>query len=308
MFDGLVRRRPERRWPQRLGAGLVLCGLAVLVACVAPRPSASQSLSGPAPAPAARLLLLGEVHDHPEGHRLRHDFLRQQIEQGWRPALVMEPFDLAQQGALTQAQAECPDADCVIRRVGTGRWEWRHYVPLIDLALRYRLPLVAGNLSRADALKVMQHGLAAALDADTLAAYGLPAALPADLLAGQRAAIEAGHCGQVPASRLEGMALAQVARDIEMAEALRRQARTGAVLIAGNGHVRRDLGVPRWLALRGLTAMEVHGYLEAEAGSGWDSPSRNASAAPAYDVLHRLPPHPRPDPCAAWVLPLRPVS
>ncbi len=43
------------------------------------------------------------------------------------------------------------------------------------------------------------------------------------------------------------MAQAQFARDAVMADVLRRHSQRGAVLLAGNGHVRRDLGVPRWL-------------------------------------------------------------
>ena len=49
------------------------------------------------------------------------------------------------------------------------------------------------------------------------------------------------------------MAQAQFARDAVMAEVLRRSAPQGGgvVLLAGNGHVRRDIGVPRWLGMRG---------------------------------------------------------
>lgn len=306
MSDARTGRRTRRSWQRQVWLGLACCGLGTLAVGAASPPT--PGAPAPVSLPRARVLLLGEVHDHPEGHRLRQQFLHQQLEQGWRPALVMEMFDLGQQGALTQAQAECAEAQCVIRRVGAGRWEWHHYAPLIELALRYRLPLVAGNVSRADALKVTQQGLSAALSPATLAAYGLSAALPPDLLEGQRAAIDAGHCGQVPAVRLEGMVLAQVARDLEMAEALRRHAPTGAVLIAGNGHVRRDLGVPRWLALQGVTTTEVHGFVEVDASTGQDPPGARANAAPAYDVIHRLTPHPRPDPCAGLVLPLRPAS
>ena len=44
------------------------------------------------------------------------------------------------------------------------------------------------------------------------------------------------------------MARAQFARDAVMARALAAHAERGVVLLAGNGHVRRDIGVPRWLA------------------------------------------------------------
>lgn len=120
-----------------------------------------------------------------------------------------------------------------------------------------------------------------------LAARGFDAAEPEDILTGQAAAIEASHCGQVDAPQARRMALAQVARDQQMARAVAAHADRGIVLLAGNGHVRNDLGVPRWLqpALRGR-AQSV-GVLEA------------AEAASAFDLHTVVPAQPRPDPCGA---------
>ena len=60
--------------------------------------------------------------------------------------------------------------------------------------------------------------------------------------------IVASHCGAAPeAKRLAGMVEAQRARDARMAQVLARQRRSGSVLIAGIGHVRRDRGVPLYL-------------------------------------------------------------
>ncbi len=63
------------------------------------------------------------------------------------------------------------------------------------------------------------------------------------------------------------MALAQRARDAAMAEAMLGAAKSGAervILIAGNGHVDRGLGVPRYLLAAGVPAATIHavGYLE----------------------------------------------
>jgi hypothetical protein len=85
-----------------------------------------------------------------------------------------------------------------------------------------------------------------ALDPALVERLGLGAPLPEE----QRAAIESeiveGHCGHAPAKALPGMVLVQRARDAQMASVLREAAGAGdgAVLIAGNGHVRRGHGVP----------------------------------------------------------------
>ncbi|MBY0238260.1 MAG: ChaN family lipoprotein [Burkholderiaceae bacterium] len=220
-----------------------------------------------------QVLLLGEVHDNADGHKRRYEHLRQRVEAGWRPAIAMEQFDREQQPLLNKAQKDCRDAQCVILVMHAPRWDWPQYKPIIDLALRYQLPLVAANLSRADASKVVRDGVASSFDADTIAAYQLRAALPADIVQGQRQEIVAGHCGMLPDEMVPGMVHAQMARDIWMAKLVRAQQPRDVVLIAGNGHVRKDVGVPRWLAAitPRLTVRSI-GYVEqAPARGEYDS-------------------------------------
>jgi len=77
-----------------------------------------------------------------------------------------------------------------------------------------------------------------------------------------------------------------------MAEALRRQADgDGVVLLAGNGHVRRDIGVPRWLGAAWQGRLFVVGYLEAD---------DDATPTPNFDAVVRTAPAPRPDPCVEF--------
>jgi uncharacterized iron-regulated protein len=245
--------------------------------------------------PPAQILLLGEVHDNPDGHQQRNAYLRKLVEGGWRPAIVMEQFDRENQSALTQAQANCADAQCVIQAAGGKRWEWPFYEPIIDLALRYKLPLLAGNVSRADAAIAMKHGFAALLGADIVTTFKLDALLPTDLFDGQRSAIETGHCGKLPTTLAQGMLRAQVARDVWMAKMLLDHAKPDAVLIAGNGHVRKDLGVPRWLPATARAHTQVHGYLERS--------EAEADGSAAFDMTHRVPDHVRPDPCLSFAAP-----
>ncbi|MES2150356.1 MAG: ChaN family lipoprotein [Pseudomonadota bacterium] len=248
-----------------------------------------------APAPPSQVLLMGEVHDNPDGHRQRYEALRALVEAGWRPAIAMEQFDRERQPALTAAQASCHDADCIIAQAGNGKgWSWEHYRAPIELALRYKLELLAANVSRADASKVIKDGFSAALDAPTIAAFGLDQPLPAGLMERQQSEIAASHCGQLPDAMLPGMARAQVTRDIWMAKTVREHASGGVVLLAGNGHVRRDIGAGRWLS--GLAPVS-HGFVEAG----------NAPQAGTYDVVHSIPVHVRPDPCAAFVAPKKPA-
>lgn len=250
---------------------------------------AATAFAGPAQAP--RVLLLGEVHDSAAGHAARAALLRKELEAGWRPAIAMEQFDTVQQPALDAAMRECADAACVVDRVAPGKagWTWAYYQPVIALALEFKLPLLAANLSRGDASKVVKDGFAAALPAGLIARYRLDA-LPADVLAAQETEVRDSHCGALPEMLVAPMAKAQIARDVVMAETLRTHADRGVVLIAGNGHVRRDIAVPYWLRRDGLAPRAV-GFLEP------------TSDAAAFDAVERIPATTRPDPCAGFKAP-----
>lgn len=264
---------------------LVLFALSLLVAC-----ATSHTAQLPAYDRHADIVLLGEVHDNPEGHRQRLALLQGWVEAGWRPALVMEQFDREQQATLDAAMARCATADCVIQAVVTQKstWDWGNYRALITLALRFQLPLLAGNVSRADAGKVMHGGLASALDTATMVTFGVDRPLPDYLQQSQRNEIVEGHCHMLPENMVAGMVNAQLARDIWMAKLLNDHARRGVVLLAGNGHVRRDVGVGHWL--QGVTPVSLRSVGFVEAGAHYP--------AGAFDEMHVLALQPRPDPCA----------
>jgi uncharacterized iron-regulated protein len=235
----------------------------------------------------SQVLLLGEVHDNPDGHDARYALLQQRVEAGWHPAIAMEQFDRERQADLDRASRECSDADCVVAMAAPAEasWNWALYAPVIELALREHLPLLAANLSRADAGKVVSDGFAAALDPDMVSAYGLDAALPAGLLQPQIDEVREGHCNSLPAEMLQPMATAQIARDLVMADILRTHADgSGIVLLAGNGHVRRDIGVPYWLRTLGIDGRSV-GFVE------------EAGMEAQFDETHVVPATQRADPC-----------
>jgi uncharacterized iron-regulated protein len=141
-------------------------------------------------------------------------------------------------------------------------WNWDLHRPYIALALRHNVPLVAANLSSSDAQKVLKAGYAAVFDPAQLSALGLDLSTAPPWLAAQEKEIDTGHCHALPASLLPGMARAQLARDAVMASVLTEHAAGGVVLLAGNGYVRRDIGVPRWLSDSLRRRLFSVGYLE----------------------------------------------
>ena len=244
------------------------------------------------------VVLLGEVHDNARQHRLRLAALQRAFESGWRPAIAMEQFDREHQADIDRARRERPgDAQHLIDaaappsgRAGSG-WNWAFYRPFVELALRYNVPLIAANLSNPDTTKIVRGGYSAIFDDATLAALGLNAPVPAEVQSAQEREIDAGHCRALPPSMWPRMARAQLARDAVMADVLRRSARGGGVvLLAGNGHVRRDIGVPRWLGPVTSRVFAV-GYLEIGDDSTPDT---------VFDAVVRTAVAERPDPCVEF--------
>ena len=273
LFNSLVpRRRPIRHRGITRFFG-VLCAVALLTSC------------GHAPPQDFRfeqpVVLLGEVHDNAAQHALRLRAFERWLGAGARPALVMEQFDRERQGVIDTLRAQAPalDADQLIAAAGGRGWQWQFYRPFVELALQYRLPIVAGNVSRDDARKIMREGLEAT---------GFNAAVPTELLELQANDIAASHCGMVDADTARRMALAQVARDQAMAAAIETHAARGVLLLAGNGHVRIDAGVPRWLSPATRARSEAIGVLELQTPD-----------AGRFDRVVRTAAQARPDPCEA---------
>ena len=275
---------------RQFGSAIVVLA-ALLCACTTTaRPDAwDDRLRGDA------LVLLGEVHDNAQQHRLRLAALQRAFAAGWRPAIAMEQFDRDRQADIDRARRERPgDAQHVIdaaARSGgdsASGWNWAFYQPFVALALRYDVPLIAANLSNADTSKITRGGYGAVFSAAAIAALGLDVPVAAEVQAAQEREIDAGHCHALPPSLWPRMARAQLARDAVMADVIRRADHgSGVVLLAGNGHVRRDIGVPNWLGAMKSKVFAV-GYLEID--------DESATLA-AFDAVVRTAAAERVDPC-----------
>jgi uncharacterized iron-regulated protein len=251
------------------------------------------------------IVLLGEVHDNAAQHRLRLQLLRRAFAAGWRPAIVMEQFDVERQADIDRARREQPRSAAHLIDQATPRaaqpgagWNWAFYEPYVALALEYDVPLLAANLATADTRRIVRGGLAASFDEKRLTALGLDRPIAAEWQQAQEREIDRGHCGALPATMWPRMAQAQFARDAVMADVLRQHAQRGAVLLAGNGHVRRDLGVPRWLEAEAPRVFAL-GLLEQG-----DTPTPPG----AFDATALTEAAERPDPCAGFKPPALPAT
>ena len=254
-----------------------------------------------------KLVLLGEKHDNVDHHVLEAKVVRALMDAGRRPAVAFEMLDADEQGAVTAAILEHPrDPSAIAAAVG---WEkkgwppWPVYAPIAEAALAFDLPIVAANLPLADVRAIAHEGLGG-IDARTATRLGLDQEMPAPLAESLHDELVAAHCGHLPEAGVERMALAQRARDAEMAERLLLAARgDGAVLIAGAGHARSDRGVPREVA-REDPAATVASVAFAEVETSKTTPPAYAErwhvASLPFDYVWFTPRVSDEDPCAAF--------
>jgi uncharacterized iron-regulated protein len=261
---------------------------------------------------AGGIVLLGEVHDNGAQHTLRGSLIgavaTELAEAGKpRPALIFEHIRTDQAEALRTTRTS--DADGARSLLAALEWEkggWpasRLFVPIFEAALTHALPILPGHPTRAEVRDVARRGLTALPD-DTVSRLGLDVPLPEALQSSLLDELEASHCGLMPRSAFTNMALAQRYRDAHLSAALAEAARVhgSAILLAGNGHVRKDRGVPRDLARmapeRKVLAIML---LEVEAGAR-NAPTyveRDPEGKPVADYTILTPRTDRPDPCDA---------
>jgi len=254
---------------------------------------------------AARYRLLGEVHDNPWHHDIRARLIIAIAATGARPAVVFEQFDLDRDEALLAAQAARADAEQLAEagRLDRKSWAWPLHKPILEAALSMRLPVRAGNLSRAQ----LRGDLRAAVVQDTNAIWYVR--LHAARWTGAhamvlRAEIIESHCGKLPEAIVPRLVLAQRVRDATLAQALVSAATAdGAVLIAGNGHVRADIAVPVYLNVAGLPDADARsvsvGFIEVRPDDerAGDFPRQLVADHRGFDYVWLTPPVARDEPC-----------
>ncbi len=240
----------------------------------------------------ADIVLLGEVHDNGRQHQLRADLITALAAR--RPAVVFEQFARSE-GPLSPPAPGMPLEDWLDGH-GFDRkgWQWPLHRPVVEAALAHGRGVWGSGLSRESLRAVVREG-ESALPADLQV---LLAQAPLDSIgrAGIDQELIEGHCGKLPLSMVPGMRAAQEARDASMTRAILQARASGpAWLIAGNGHVRRDMGVPRLLAKAASSdRLLVVGLLE----RGEDGALPGAQELSVYDLVLVTPRAERSDPCA----------
>ncbi len=269
---------------------------------------------------SAQIVMLGEVHDNLVQHRIRGSLLLDWVrdDASRTPALVFEHLDREHNDQLRLAQRRQGIRPSLEELLDAGRfdrkgWQWPAHQPLFEAAHASEALWIAANFSRSSARELRR-----AKDAEAdqvLQALVQSARWSEDAQLALDRALLQGHCGQLPQEALPGIARIQRLRDAALAEPLLDAADRRSMLLAGNGHVRRDHGVPLYLLALEREALVI-GFEETagEPGPpGQPGLGREAAATPlvgavgaerakdfgrAYDFVCLTPVTGRGEPCA----------
>ncbi|MFZ1105254.1 MAG: ChaN family lipoprotein [Hyphomicrobiaceae bacterium] len=260
--------------------------------------------------PPEGIVLLGEVHDNPAHHRLRAWLIAKALraQPDWRPAVVFEQIRADQQAALDRFEALRAEgkgtSDDLFRLLEWEKSGWPPasiYEPLFEVVVAARLPILAGNTTRDRIKAVARQGLAA-LAPEERARLWLDSPQPEPLTEALSKELAESHCGALPRKAIPAMAAAQRYRDAHLADALlgAEKRHGSAILIAGNGHVRSDRGVP-WHIRQRKPDAKVISVLLLEVEEGKTEPAdyvpRDPDGKPTADLVIFTPRAKRGDPC-----------
>ena len=189
----------------------------------------------------SRYLILGEKHDNPDHHSLQLSIINHLIRRDLVSLVALEMMDTSSQNLLDEIHLVGIGSQESLKeylRWDEEGWDWSFYGPIIYSAYSSEVTLIASNLT----------------DSKMMELYGLQE-LPMELDIFDESIrerllqdIDESHCGLLPESQFPAMVRVQQGRDYSMAQSLiSGNGEKIKVLIAGNYHARKDLGVPKYL-------------------------------------------------------------
>lgn len=259
--------------------------LVFLLAAVA-MPAAADPEIEAVKASGAQIVVLGETHDNPHHHARQAE-----IVAALDPTVLVFEFL-----TFEQAQRHVPGAPEAELKAALG---WDEAAGLPDFSMYYPIFAAAPDAAVLGAL-VPRESARMAMRRGTLevfSGYGprfdLDQPLPEAELS-QRLALQAEvHCNALPEELLPSMVEVQRLRDAELARAALAglDAYGGpVVVITGNGHARKDWGMPALIALA-RPDVQLFSLGQAETGTVLDG---------GFDMVVTTPAVEREDPCDAF--------
>ncbi|EAQ26339.1 ChaN family lipoprotein [Roseovarius sp. 217] len=238
-------------------------------------------------AAAQDVLVLGEVHDNAAHHAVQ----TQRVKDLKPRAIVYEMLTKDQAALVTpDLLGDKARLENLLQWEASGWPDFSMYYPIFSAAPDARV--YGAQVTRDASRAVLTDGLSEVFG-DDATRYGLDRDLPEDQQAIREAMQKEAHCNALPANLLPGMVVIQRLRDAVLARAVVQAIEeTGGpvAVITGNGHARRDWGVPAYLA-QAAPDLEIWVVGQTE---------DNADIEGGFDEIISSAAVERPDPCAGF--------
>ncbi|WP_299848248.1 ChaN family lipoprotein [uncultured Roseovarius sp.] len=238
------------------------------------------------PASSQDVLILGEVHDNPGHHQVQAERIK-----AFEPkAIVFEMLSAEQAARVTPELLKDQVALADVLKWSDSGWpDFSMYYPIFTAS---NTQIYGAAVSREVARAAMTSGIAGAFG-DEADRYGLTTPLVDKEQAAREALQDGAHCDALPDNMLAPMVDIQRFRDAMLARrTVEAMAETGGpvAVITGNGHARKDWGMPAILA-HVRPGLEVFVLGQTEDG---------APLQGVFDEVVSSPAQQRPDPCLAF--------
>lgn len=236
--------------------------------------------------PDADVIILGEVHDNP----VHHAHQARAVAALAPKAIVFEMLTPEQ---AQQTPADRRDAGALDAAYGWSASGWPDFAMYHPIFLAApNAAIYGGDLPPGTVRRALTEGAAGVFGPEA-GRFGLERPLSPEVQAALERELDLAHCGALSPEVLPGMAEAQRLRDAALARAVvQAMDDTGGpvAVITGNGHARRDRGVPAVLAGAApeLSVLAI-GQIEGAAGPAQPFDLWLVTGAPD-----------RGDPCAAF--------
>jgi len=241
------------------------------------------------------ITLLGELHDSAFHHKARARLLL--ALSCPQCTIISEHLPAGQQVVFSDNLSDS------LAKAGFDfkGWGWPLHEPLFSAIEVKKMPLLGGNVSSPLTADIYKRGEEAIPSAfrekfrQSTLSDAARSKLDDDL--------KSGHCGKLPNRYIPPMRMVQRVKDSFFAHALVES--SPSILIAGNGHIRKDYGVPQILASTAPKQRVVSiGFIEQEQ---W-TPKSIPALAKLYDYVWISPNTVREDPCKDFSLPHGPKN
>lgn len=208
----------------------------------------------------ANVIYLGETHDSAKDHENQLKIIQELHKRNKKIAIAMEMFQRPFQNVINDYLAgKITEAELVKQTEYEQRWgfDWNLYAPIVRFAKENKIPVLAINTPSEITRKVSRQGLESLTSEERkqIPPFSEIRTSPEEyrkmVLAAFEAHQSAGHGNSKSAERFF---LAQVLWDETMAESIANFIKTNrdyqVVVLAGQGHVVYDYGIPSRLERR----------------------------------------------------------